>query len=215
MAEGGQVLVLGIAREFFKRDENVFEAGKVAAADAGAAESFEERRQERSGFGRLFPGESRERELGEFLGDLIRPEALEQRREFPETRGDDATRGGIRLFQTARVVQQNGASFAAMCVGAGFDQLRKSLANHRDGHAPNIGTAENGGFFPWGKFQPEALEKLLSLAIVGPRRGQGRKMLRGMRAAIFAGGYNVIRQLIQHGPHGDRGERPFGKFRGE
>ena len=40
-------------------------------------------------------------------------------------------------------------------------------------------------------------------------------MLRGVRAAIFAGSDDFIGKLIQHGANGDRRERAVGKFGAE
>src|SRR5271166_2506615 len=147
MTEGIQVFVLGVARKFFQSDKNIFEAGEVVATDGDATESFQERGEKRGGFRRLLLGKRGKSELGQFFGKLIGPEALEQWRKFTETRSNDTASGGIGVFQTASVVQQNGAGFAARGVGTGFDQLRERLTNYGNGHAPNISAAENGGFF--------------------------------------------------------------------
>ena len=57
---------------------------------------------------------------------------------------DEERRG---VLQAARVVQKNGAGFAARSVGAGFDEKVHRLANCGDGDAPDVRAAEDGGFF--------------------------------------------------------------------
>jgi hypothetical protein len=43
MAERSKMLVLGVARKFFEGDKNIFEPGKISAADGDATKSFEPR----------------------------------------------------------------------------------------------------------------------------------------------------------------------------
>src|ERR1700751_4117298 len=151
------MLVLGVARNAFEADENIFKAGEVAAGDSDAAKSFQESGKQRAGFGAFLLGESRERALAEVLGNLIGPERFKKRSEFAEARGNHAAGGGIRVLQAARVVEENGASFAAWGVGAGFDQKVHRLANGGDGDTPDVRATEHGGFFARRKLKPEAL----------------------------------------------------------
>jgi len=65
------VFVLGIARNAFEADENIFETGEVAAGDSNAAESFEEGGEEGASFGAFFFGEGGESALAEFFRNLI------------------------------------------------------------------------------------------------------------------------------------------------
>jgi hypothetical protein len=56
VTESDEVLVLGVARNAFEADENIFKTGEVAAGDSNAAESFEESGEKGAGFGAFFLG---------------------------------------------------------------------------------------------------------------------------------------------------------------
>ena len=163
----------------------------------------------------MLSGERCESEFGKVFGKLIGPETLEKRRKVAKTGGNNAASTRFGVLQAARIIHQNGASLAARRFGAGFDQLRKCLAHHRNRHAPDIGFAQHRGFFARSKFEPKTLNQLLALAIISPGRSERREMLRGVRAAIFTGGDNLVGKLIQERANGYRRERAVGKFCGK
>jgi hypothetical protein len=141
--------VLGIARNTFETDKDVFEAGKVAAANGGAAKRFKERAEKGAGLRRLFFCQHREGELTELLGKLIGPERLKQERQLPETGGNRAASRRFDVLEAAGVIHEDGAGFTAGCFRTRLDKLGERLANHGDGHAPDIGAPKDKGFLAW------------------------------------------------------------------
>src|SRR5258707_12712261 len=121
MAESGEVLVLGVPGNAFEADENIFEAGEIAAGDGDAAEGFEERSEQGAGFGAFFFGESGERALAELFGNLIGPERFEKRSEFAKAGGNDAAGASSCVVPKGRLLEKNSRSFAARCDGDGID----------------------------------------------------------------------------------------------
>src|SRR5258708_39199786 len=102
------MLVLGVARNAFQANKNIFESRKVVAGNSDTAESFEEGGKQRAGFGTLLLGEGGKRGLAEVFGNLIGPQRFEKWSEFAKSRGNNAAGGGIGVFQATRVVQKNG-----------------------------------------------------------------------------------------------------------
>src|SRR5712664_1191273 len=212
MAESAEVLVLGGARNAFEADENVFEAGEIAARDSDTAEGFEESGKQGAGFRALFLGESGKGALAELFGNLIGPEGFKKRGEFAEACGDDAAGAGIHVLESAGVIQKNGAGFTARGIGPCFDEKVHGLADGGDGDAPDVRAAEDGGFFAGRKLQPEAFDDLLAVGFVGPGGGERGEMLRRVRAVIAAGVNDDTGELIQNRTDGMRRDQGGGKF---
>jgi hypothetical protein len=132
----------------FQTGEDGFKAGVVPATHRHARQSFDKGREQGSGFRDAFGLQGVERAEAEIFRQLIGPERLDDGDELVQSRGHRAAGGRIRMRQPTRVIQDHAARFAALGVSAGESQLPEGLAQHADGHAPHLRTAQNGGFFP-------------------------------------------------------------------
>ena len=141
------MIVLLVLRNALEPAQDRFETRIVGPIHGNVAERFDKGGEQSRGFRSRLRVQSFHGATAQIFRQLIGPERFDDGGQLVEAGGNGAPCRRVRVFETARIIQNDVARFAARSIGAGIGKLPQGLAQCGDRNAPDIRPAQDCRFF--------------------------------------------------------------------